>query len=321
MSVEWARAEALLLLVPLAALLWLSWRGRGPALPLPRAAAMRPRGAPRLVARLPLLARAAVLALLVVAVAGPRTAGALVEEETRGIPVVVALDVSSSMLVRDLGSEDRLTTAKAATARFIAERERDPIALVAFAGEALTLVPLTMHRRLLAGALDGLAVGLLEDGTAIGDGLAIALARLRDVEAESRVVVLMSDGSSNRGEVDPLEAAAAAAALGVRVYTIGIGSEAVSPAGSEVGPAEGAAALDDALLRQIAEATGGEYFRAADAGALDRVYGEIDRLVASPLERSRRLEHREWHLHLLAVAAALLLLEWALRGSRWGALP
>lgn len=323
MTMQWARPEALLLLLPLAVLAWWVWRARGTAIPLPRAGQLRSGGSAARLACLPGLFRWLTLLLLVLAIAGPRTAGAVVEEQSEGVPIVLAVDVSSSMLARDLGGEDRLTVARRAMGRFIEDRPNDPVGVVAFAGESLTLVPVTMHRRVLQGALDQLAIGLLEDGTAIGEGLATALARLRRVEAASRVVVLMSDGANNRGEIEPLDAARAAAALGVQVHTIGVGSrrpvEARAP--TDAATEEAAGALDEALLRQIATLTGGQYFRADEAGSLERIYGEIDQLVTSPIQTRRRLQFRSWHLPLLLAASVFLAAEWLLRGSRWGAIP
>jgi Ca-activated chloride channel homolog len=324
MMVEWARAEALLLLVPLAILAVHLWNAPAAALPLPRTRELATGARSQaLIGRSPLLLRLSAPVLLVIAIAGPRTAGATVEEQTLGVPIVVALDISSSMLARDLGEQDRMTVAKEATTRFIRERDRDPIGVVAFAGESLTLVPITMHRRVLENAVDQLAIGLLEDGTAIGEGLATAVARLRRVEAESRVVILMSDGENNRGQIEPLEAAQAAAALNIQVYTIGVGSDQPVAAAPQPGAGliEAPGGLDEALLREIATVTGARYFRADDAGALDRIYSEIDELVTSPLETRRHVEFVDWHLPLLLAAAGLLLLEWGLRSSRWGAIP
>jgi Ca-activated chloride channel homolog len=324
MMVEWARSEALLLLLPLFALAWWVWRARALAVPLPRGEALASGSIwPALISRIPLVLRFFTLALLVLAIAGPRTAGAVIEEETTGVPIVVAVDLSSSMLARDLGPDDRLTVARQALRSFIAERPNDPIGLVAFAGESLTLVPITMHRRVLASAVDQLVIGLLEDGTAIGEGLATAVARLRRVEAASRVVVLLSDGENNRGEIEPLQAAQAAVALGIVVHTIGVGTDrpATTIAAPGIALGEAIGGLDETLLREIAALTGGQYFRADQPGALDRIYAEIDGLVVSPVETRRHLRHREWQMWLLLAAGLLLMGEWALRSSRWGAMP
>jgi Ca-activated chloride channel homolog len=323
-TLQFAHPAALLLLLPLLVLgVWL-WRGRGAAVPLPQGSLLRRSGAAtRLLARGPLILRLLVLLFLVLAIAGPRTPGETIEEETLGVPIVIALDMSSSMLVRDLGDADRLTVAKDAIRQFARDRERDPIGLVVFAGESLTLVPITMHRRILAAAVDQIIIGLLEDGTAVGEGLATAVARLRGVEAESRVVILMSDGANNRGVVQPLEAAQAAAALGIQVHTIGVGSDRPAPVSAVPGHLvqEAPGGLDEALLREVARLTGGQYFRADQPGALERIYGEIDRLVASPVQTRRHQTFREWHLPLLLLAGGALLLEWVLRASRWGVLP
>jgi Ca-activated chloride channel family protein len=281
---------------------------------------------------LPEVLRALAFTLLVLALARPRTVAGATEERTEGVPIVIAIDISSSMLARDMavpGAREpatRLDVAKQNVARFITGRETDPIGLVAFAGEAITQVPLTLDHRVLESALGNLRVGLLEDGTAIGDGLATAVNRVRRASRADRVVVLMSDGANNRGAIEPLEAASAAAAIGVRVYTIGIGTDAAAPVRADTGlvgeaPAERAAGLDEALLRGIAERTGGRYFRAASGDALTRIYAEIDRLVRAPVEVRRYPEYAEWYLPLLLAGAAVLLLEWFVRGSRWGRVP
>ena len=322
MMIDWARPGALALLLPVAVLAWWLWRVPGRAAVLPRVdPSLRAALPVRILARVPSVLRILVLLLLVLAIAGPRTEGAVVEEQTLGVPIVIALDMSSSMLARDLGAEDRLTVAKSVIREFVVERARDPVGIVAFAGESLTLVPVTLHRPILASALDQIVVGLLEDGTAIGDGLATAVARLRGVEAESRVVILMSDGESNQGVVEPMEAARAAETLGIVVHTIGVGSDRVDPAAGAAIAAEERGRLDDALLRRIADVTGGRYFRADEPGSLERIYEEIDRLVASPVETRRHVRYREWHLALLLAGAFGLLVEWGLRASRWGMLP
>ena len=323
MSVSWNLPWALLLLAALPIYLFLARRGE--ALPMPRAAML---GQPSAawVSRLPRLLRAGALAALALAMAGPLSPGAVIEERTEGVPIVLAIDLSSSMLAQDFVPRDRLTVARATIARFVEAREDDPIGVVAFAAEALTLVPTTIHRPIVGSALESLQVGLLEDGTAIGDGLATAVNRLPRGGDAGGVVVLLSDGESNQGTVDPLAAANAAAAMGVQVFTVGVGSEGVArvPVGS--GPvgfryAELPVGVDEALLTEIAARTGGAYFRATDADALDRIYREIDRRVPSTAVTTRRTEQRSWALPLLLAGAVLLAVEWLVRGSRWGALP
>lgn len=327
----------LLLVVPLVLLVG---RGGRRAVVLPGAELLA-RGRSRralLASSIPLTLRVLALLLIVLALARPRTSGGVLESRTEGVPIVIALDVSSSMLALESGcaeppcapvpsSSTRLDVAKATISSFIQARPDDPVGLVAFAAEAITLVPVTTHQPLLRAALEAAGVGLLEDGTAIGEGLATAVNRLRRVPGEDRVVILMSDGASNRGATDPLTAAAAAAAFGIRVHTIGIGSAATAPAepvtrameASEI--AEAPAPVDEALMREIARATGGEYHRAAEAGALARVYERIDRLERGPVDRREVLLYREWYLWLLALAAGALALESVARGSRWGPVP
>jgi len=281
-----------------------------------------------LMARLPDILRVLALLGLVFALARPRIAGGVVEERTDGIPIAIAFDVSSSMLAEDFAPDNRLAVARRATREFVAARDGDPVALIAFAGEAITLVPLTTDRRVMSAAIENLRIGLLEDGTAIGMGLATALTRLEGVEAEDRVIVLLSDGENNRGEIEPLEAADAARELGVRVYTVGVGTDSAAPVPIRRGPdgsviqyAELPAGVDEALLREIADRTGGAYFRADSPDALQRVYEELDRLVPSTMEIRRSVSYRELYPFLILFAASILMFEWLLRGSRWGRFP
>jgi Ca-activated chloride channel homolog len=274
----------------------------------------------------PAALRTLALVLIAIALTRPLTAGAVLEETREGVPIALAIDISSSMLAQDFRPRDRLEVAKSTIGRFIEAREGDPVALVAFAGEALTLVPATTQRAVLAGSIESLRVGLVEDGTAIGDGLATAINRVRTVGDGSGVVVLLSDGENNRGQIDPLAAADAAAAIGVRVFTVGVGSEGVAPVPVGSAPAgfryaELPVGLDEDLLREIAQRTGGAYFRATDPGALERIYRDIDALVPSTVEVVRHIQTREWAAFLLLGALALLALEWGLRASRWGAVP
>jgi Ca-activated chloride channel family protein len=326
-SVEWARPLWLALLP--AVLLLAAWLGRGgPAVSFPRAGPLAERGnrAARLVVAAPTVLRALCLALIVAALARPRSPGAVVEERTRGVPMMIALDVSSSMLAEDFRPRNRLEVAKQTIARFVADHPDDPIGLVAFAGEALTVVPVTTDHAVLLRSLRDLRIGVLEDGTAIGDGLAIAANRLHRVPGTSKVVILMSDGENNRGAIEPVEAARAAAAFGLEVFTIGVGSQGLVRVPVEVGPggvryATTRVGLDEVLLRRIAEIGGGRYFRATNPEGLQRIYERIGQLVKTPLESHRRTLYTEWYPPLLALAALVLALEWLLRGSRWGAVP
>ena len=326
MNIEFARPLALLLLLTLPTYYALARRGTS-GIPLPRAGQLREAAVGSFVlARVPSVARLLAMAALILAIAGPTTAGAVVEERREGVPIVLAVDVSSSMLAQDFRPRDRLEVAKATISRFIEGREADPIGLVAFAGEALTLVPATTHRAVLLAAVASLRVGLLDDGTAIGDGLATAVNRLRPFERGNGVIVLLSDGENNRGTIDPIAAADAASVHAVQVFTIGVGSEGVAPVPVEASAdgfqyAELRVGLDEGMLQAIAERTDGAYFRATDPQTLERIYAEIDRMVPSIVETTQRVETVDWTLAMLLAGALMLLAEWGIRGSRLGALP
>lgn len=320
-------ALVLLLLVPL--YFWqLRSRSRSSsrAWPLPRTEALQTLRSTSALAAVPEIARALVLVVLVLALAAPTTSRPGGPVRSQGVPIILAVDISSSMLAQDFRPLDRISVARRTIARFIENRPADAIGLVAFAGEALTLVPPTLHRPILLSAVETLRPGLLEDGTAIGDGLATAINRLRGPGEGDGVVVLLSDGENNRGRVDPEAAARAAATLGVRVHTIGVGSNQVAPVPVGSGTAgfeytELAVGLDEEVLRSIAQATGGVYYRATDARALEGIYDEIDRMLPLLLDADPPLERTHWRGILLACAAILLLAEWSVRGSRWGLVP
>jgi Ca-activated chloride channel family protein len=295
---------------------------------LPRAGRLRRAGVagPRWAGPTPLVLRTLTLALLIFALAGPRTPGAVIEEHTEGVPIVVALDLSSSMLAEDFLPRNRLLVAQQTIARFVGQHPDDPIGLVAFAGEAITVVPVTTDHAVLLDALGTLRVGLLEDGTAIGDGLAIAINRLRRAPGRSKVVILMSDGENNGGSIQPLEAAKAAEALGVELFTIGVGSEGVARVPVErtrqgLRYAQLQVGLDETLLREMAGLANGQYFRATNPAALRSIYDRIGGLVKARVETTRRTLYTEWHIPLLLLAGLLLTAEWLLRGSRWGVVP
>jgi Ca-activated chloride channel family protein len=312
---------ALLLLIP--AGIWWSRRRRR-RLPLTGGGEGLGTRATRVWALSPMLLRSAALGLVVFALAGPVRTVKRVEQKSEGTTILIAFDVSSSMLAEDFRPENRLAVARAEVRRFVEGREADRIGLVAFAGEALTVVPGTLDHALLLQAVESLDVGQLEDGTAIGTALATAVNRLSTVEEGARVVVLLTDGDNNRGSIDPLDAAAAAEALGVRVYTIGVGRDGVAPV--PIGRtrfgyqyANMPVQVNDELLEGMAGRTGGLYFRATDPEALARIYDRIDALETAPIREERSMERASVRHEFVILALVALLLELigsALRGRR-----
>jgi Ca-activated chloride channel homolog len=261
------------------------------------------------------------LASFIVALARPR-AGAHTETQTsEGINIVLAIDLSSSMLALDFRPANRIEVAKDKVKQFIARRTSDRIGVVAFAGEALTQVPLTTDYPVVMQAVSNLQAGQLEDGTAIGTAIATAANRLRDAPGRSRVLIILTDGVNNRGSVEPLVAAKAASAYGIKIYGIGVGSVGMAPvpvgrnaAGGlryEYQPVE----IDEALLNNITRMTGGRYFRARDAAALQNIYAVIDRMERAPVRSTTVVRYRElyrWPLTigLIALFAELGLVAW-----------
>ena len=258
----------------------------------------------------------AALALLIVALARPQSSSTNSTSNIEGIDIVMAMDVSGSMLARDL-KPDRLTAAKNVASDFVKDRPGDRMGLVIFSGETFTQVPLTTDHGVMLNMLAEMKNGLIDDGTAIGDGLATAISRLKDSEAISKVVILLTDGMNNAGSVDPYTAAEMAKLFGVRVYTIGVGSYGTAPYpvqtpfGTQMQQMK--VEIDEKLLTTIANSTGGKYFRATNNQKLDEIYAEIDKLERSKIEVTefRRL-HEEFY-PLVAWAIALLLLEFLLR--------
>lgn len=262
-----------------------------------------------------LVLRSIALAGLVVALARPRMAGRSEQSNSEGINIVIAFDISSSMLAEDFQPQNRLEVARERVKQFVGLRSSDRIGIVAFSGEALTQVPLTTDYPVVLAAIDNLQPGQLEDGTAIGTAIATAANRLRGAPGRSRVIVLLTDGVNNRGTIDPRTAAQAAAAIGVKIYTIGVGTEGMAPVPVGRGvfglryenrPVE----IDDALLTEVAQKTGGRYFRARDAAALARITGEIDQLERTPVRTrvfTRYAELFRWPLGLALLALALEL--------------
>ena len=233
---------------------------------------------------LPFVLRLTALCLIIVAIARPRSSSQVEKIDTEGIDIVLAMDVSTSMLARDF-TPDRISAAKDIAIEFIAQRPSDRMGIVVFAGESYTQCPLTTDRATLINMMKEVQTDLIEDGTAIGNGLATAVARMSGSDAPSRVVILLTDGVNNRGEVAPLTAAQIAKTYGIRVYTIGGGANGmapypvVTPWGIEERKIQ--VEIDEELLKGIAETTGGRYFRATDNTKLQEIYAEINRMEKS----------------------------------------
>ena len=230
---------------------------------------------------LPFIFRIAALSLIIVAIARPRSSSNMEKIDTEGIDIMFAMDVSTSMLARDF-TPDRISAAKDIAIEFIAQRPSDRMGIVVFAGESYTQCPLTTDRATLINLMKEVQTGLIEDGTAIGNGFSTAVARLKDSNAKSRVVILLTDGVNNSGEISPETAAEIAKTYGVRVYTIGVGANGeapypmITPWGVEMQNVR--VEIDEDLLRQVAETTGGKYFRATDNTKLAEIYGEINKM-------------------------------------------
>ena len=229
----------------------------------------------------PFILRIFALSMIIVAIARPRSSEEMERVDTEGIDIILAMDVSTSMLARDL-TPDRINASKDIAIEFIAQRPTDRMGIVVFAGESFTQCPLTTDRATLINLMKDVQTDLIEDGTAIGNGLATAVARMKDSDAKSRVVILLTDGVNNRGEISPQMAAEIAKTYGVRVYTIGVGKEGMAPYpvmtpwGIEVQNVK--VEIDEALLAEIAESTGGRYFRATDNTKLAEIYSEINKM-------------------------------------------
>jgi len=266
------------------------------------------------------LLRNVALAALIVAVARPRSGARADTVTSEGINIVLVVDLSSSMLALDFQPENRLEVAKETMKRFIAGRTSDRIGVVAFAGEALTQVPLTIDYPVVNAAVDNLQAGQLEDGTAIGTAIATAANRLRAAPGQSRVMILLTDGDNNRGAIDPRTAAKAAAAFGIKIYTIGIGTDGLAPVpvgrglfGLRYENRE--VRIDEPLLSDIARTTNGRFFRARDVQALHSIYEQINQLERVPVQTRSYVhwaEHFRWPLAvaLLALTLELSLLAW-----------
>ncbi len=255
-------------------------------------------------------------ALVIVVLARPQSSNQWESVTTEGIDIMMTLDISSSMLAQDF-KPDRLEAAKKVATQFVAGRPNDRIGLVVFSGESFTQCPLTTDHTALINLFNSVHSGMIEDGTAIGLGLANAVSRIKDSDAISKVIILLTDGVNNRGSIDPLTAAEIAKTFGIRVYTIGVGSRGMAPYpvqtpfGLKYQDME--TQIDEDLLKQIANMTDGLYFRATDADNLRAVYQEIDQLEKSKINVQEHHKKSEEYLKFAIAAALLLLLEILLR--------
>lgn len=301
----------LLLILPLA---WLIWRRRdGSALRVPHPSMPNPSFRTRVRRTIPWL-RWFSLGLLVLAMARPQRNWEEEKIKADALDIVLSMDISPSMLSKDF-EPDRLSVAKRVAGEFVAKRPHDRLGLVAFSAEAFTQCPLTTDRRVVQTFINELAVGRLEDGTAIGMGLATAVNRLKDSPSRSKIVVLLTDGESNAGYISPLSAAEIAKTLGVRVYTVGIGTEGVVMSPAQRNP-DGSYAFaprymkfDTQLLEEIAAITGGKFYRAFSERDLEAIYAEIDRLEKTKIEVSTVRRTTDYFHWLVGAAVVLILIE------------
>ena len=273
----------------------------------------------------PIVLRIAALAAIIIALARPVEVNHEEETTTEGIDIVIAMDISGSMLARDF-TPDRLSAAKQLATEFVAERTGDRISVVAVAGEAFTQCPLTSDQASVGTMLSRLRSGVVEDGTAIGNGLATAINRLRESGAKSKVVILLTDGVNNRGQISPIMAADIAQDLGIKVYTIGVGSrdKAPMPAYDPFGNMTYVMAdveIDEALLREIAAKTNGQYFRASDNKALKEIYAQINELEKSKVEITHYTSYNELYMGWLLLALILLAAEFLMARMVLNRLP
>ena len=264
----------------------------------------------------PFVLRIAVITLISIALARPQLTNKWSSQSTEGIDIMMALDISGTMLAEDL-RPNRLEAAKKVASDFVIARPNDQIGLVVFAGESFTQCPLTTDHAVLVNLFKSVEYGMVEDGTAIGLGLANAVNRMKDSETKSKVIILLTDGSNNRGDIDPQTAAEIAKTYGIRVYTIGVGSygQARVPVQTPIGKQYITMdnEFDETTLRSIAETTGGQYFRAKDNTSLKAIYDQIDQMEKTKLRVREFSKHTENFMPFLYAALSCLLLELIIR--------
>lgn len=260
----------------------------------------------------PMILRLVALSLIIVAIARPRSTSQVEKTDSEGIDIMLDMDVSTSMLARDF-KPDRISAAKDIAIEFISQRPSDRIGIVVFAGESYTQCPLTTDRATLINLMKEVETGGIDDGTAIGNGLATAVARMKDSDAKSKVIILMTDGVNNSGEVAPYTAAEIAKTYGIKVYTIGVGANGtapypvITPWGVKLQDMQ--VEIDEQLLKDIANKTGGKYFRATDNTKLSEIYSEINKMEKTHTTVDSFPVFKELYLGFGIAALILLLLE------------
>ena len=314
----------LLLIIPIM-VLWniLTWKKQQPTLKMPSLLNFKT-GSSFLAKLYPLLYvfRLLAIGLIILSIARPQTVDVSTRTKTnKGIDIVMAIDVSSSMLAQDL-KPNRLVALKRVAGEFIEDRRSDRIGLVVYAGESYTKTPITSDKSIVKSSLGEINFqGLIEDGTAIGMGLATSVNRLKDSKAKSKIIILLTDGVNNSGFIDPKIATELALEFGIKTYTIGLGSNgtALAPVGIlpngkfKYGLTK--VEIDEVLLKEISQKTGGIYFRATDNQKLEEIYDEINKLEKTEIEEFKYYNYEEKYRSLIVLALALIVFEWILRST------
>lgn len=274
---------------------------------------------------LPFVLRMIAISLVIIILARPQSTNSWQNSSTEGIDIMMAIDISSSMLAQDL-RPNRLESAKNVAAAFINGRPNDNIGLVVFSAESFTQCPLTTDHTILLNLFKDIQSGMIEDGTAIGLGLANAVSRIKDSQAKSKVIILLTDGSNNRGEIAPVTAAEIAKTFGIRVYTIGVGTKGAAPypfrlPGGTIQTQMVPVDIDEPTLKQIATTTGGQYFRATDNASLKEIYSEIDQMEKTKISVQEYSKKQEEYKNIALILFALLLLELLLKHTLLKKIP
>ena len=317
MFFEYPKLLWLLALVPLAILIyvWREIKGRHPYLTVSDITPWKLDNQgffKRMMRHVPFILRCIAIAALVIAIARPRSASELEKVSTEGIDIVLGIDVSTSMLAMDF-KPDRINAAKQIAMEFVAQRPADRMGVVVFAGESYTQCPLTTDRQTLINMMKDISCGIIEDGTAIGNGIATAVARLKESDAKSRVVILLTDGVNNTGEISPQMATEIAKTYGVRVYTIGIGAMGEAPYPTDYGIQMVKVDIDEPLMKQISSDNGGKNFRATDNTKLAEIYAEINKMEKTRTIVDTYPQYKELFMRFALIALLAVILEVIMR--------